>query len=216
MPRIFPFAFMPETENHSFVLCVTGGIACGKSSAGKVLEASGFCTLDADRVAHELMAKGRPVCRAVAREFGAGVLDAAGEIDRSALGSIVFEDPEKLGALNALVHPAVRRALADWIRRMRRERRKAAALVPLLFESGMEELDWDAVLCVTADEETVLRRLAARGLDREAARRRIRAQWPPEEKARRADYVLSGNEDLKRFGESVRKLLKRIDSEKTV
>ncbi len=122
---------------------VTGGIACGKSEVGRILDNMGFAVCDADRIAHDLMEKGTPVFSQVVDHFGTSILAENGEISRPILGKIVFENPAQREVLNGLVHPAVRESLAGWIDQMRSEGQRSAVLVPLLFESGMQDLDWD-------------------------------------------------------------------------
>ena len=175
--------------NH-VVLGITGGIACGKSEVGRILEASGFAVCDADRVAHALMDKGTPVFHEVIRHFGDQILSETGDISRPKLGKIVFDDPLKLQELNALVHPAVRAELEQWISNQRKAGTASAILLPLLFESGMEDLDWDHVLCVSSAEEDVFQRLEQRGLHPEEAEQRVHSQMPLSEKERRSDLVI--------------------------
>ena len=174
----------------SFILGITGGIACGKSEAGRILKKMGFSVCDADRVAHDLMQKGTPVYQRVVEYFGKRILAEEGEILRSALGEIIFKNPSEREALNRMVHPAVRDYLECWITEKRRQKIKAAVQVPLLFESGMDELDWDAILCISSSEEWVFQRLEKRGVTGLDAEQRMRSQMPLAEKEQRADYVI--------------------------
>ncbi|MBR6022594.1 MAG: dephospho-CoA kinase [Kiritimatiellae bacterium] len=167
-------------------IALTGGIACGKSTALAMFREAGCETIDADDVAHEWMGPGGEGAAAIAREFGAGVMAPNGGVDRKALGRIVFADPAARERLNALSHPAIRSLLLRWRGAVRDI---GVAAIPLLFESGWEG-DWDGVVCITAPEDAVMRRLAGRGLSPEEARARIAAQWPLDEKARRATWVL--------------------------
>jgi dephospho-CoA kinase len=134
--------------------------------------------------------------------FGPAILSDDGEISRPVLAETVFDNPAELSELNRLVHPAVREALAEWATARRAEAAHAAALVPLLFESGMDTLDWDAVLCVTSSETEVLARLTARGLSHEEAMKRMQSQMSLPMKEARADYVVPNHgtlEDLERI-----------------
>jgi dephospho-CoA kinase len=189
------------------VFAVTGGIACGKSAAGSVLEELGFAVLDADRVAHELMEPGGAVYRAVADRFGDGFLDSDGRIDRRALGRRVFECPAEREALNRLVHPPVVARCRAWAR-TRRTVGPGAVLVPLLFEAGAGD-GWDGVLCVAASPDTVRSRLAGRGLNPEEIRRRMEAQWPLEEKIRRSDEVIWNDGTFEELRAGVRRAVER-------
>jgi dephospho-CoA kinase len=178
-------------------ICValTGGIACGKSAVAGFWRECGAEVQDADAVAHGLIAPGGECVAAVVREFGAGVRTPAGGVDRKLLGSIVFADSKARQRLNALLHPTVIRRLRFWADEIRRECRPGVAVIPLLFEVGQEQ-GWDAVVCVASDEQTMLERLAQRGLSPEEARARIASQWPVREKRARADRVIENNGSL--------------------
>lgn len=181
-------------------VALTGGIACGKTEAAAILARLGAAVWEADTAAHRLMRRGTPVYDAVARRFGPSILAADGEIDRHALGARVFDNDDERAALNSLVHPAVIAEMQAWRAAVARNR-TAVAVVPLLYEAGLERDGWDAVLCVAADGETVRRRLAERGLAAGEIERRLAAQWPLAEKIRRADAVFWNNgtkEDLER------------------
>ena len=193
-------------RRRGLALGVTGGIACGKSEVGRVLQRSGVPVLDADDVAHDLMRPGRPVHRAVVRRFGRGIVGPSGAIDRAALGRIVFADATARSELNALVHPAVRRARERWMREALRRHPVAAAIVPLLFETGAGDA-FDAVICVAAPRREVMRRLRARGLTAAAAAQRVRAQMPLREKRRRADRVIENDGTLAGLARATRRAL---------
>jgi len=153
---------------------------------------------ETDELAHAAVAPGREAFRDIVRVFGDAMLDAEGRIDRPRLARRVFADASERAALNAIVHPRVREALAVWLReRARAGRRACAAIIPLLYEAGFDE-GWDAVVCVAASEATQRARLSARGLTPEEARGRLEAQLPVWEKAARADYVIvnDGSEGL--------------------
>ena len=182
---------------------MSGGIACGKSTVAEFWRQWGAEVLDADPVAHALIAPGGECVEAVAREFGAGVRAASGGIDRRALGALVFADADARERLNRLLHPAVIRRMRAWAADVRRAGRRGVAVIPLLFEAGLEK-DWDAVVCVASSEETMLKRLAARGLAPAAAQARIASQWPVREKAARADRVIENNGSLAELEEKCR------------
>lgn len=173
-------------------IALTGGIACGKSTALAMFREAGCETVDADDVAHAWMAPGQEGAAAVAAEFGPGILAPDGAVDRKKLAGIVFADPAALARLNALSHPAIRARLLAWRDAQRAAGRLAVAAVPLLFESGWEG-DWDATVCIVSPEPAVLSRLAARGLSPDEARARLAAQLPLAEKACRATRVLAND-----------------------
>ena len=180
---------------HGICVALTGGIACGKSAVAGFWSRWGVETMDADHVAHELIAAGGDCAEAVVRAFGSRVRAVDGGVDRRALGEIVFADPAARARLEALVHPGVVRRMRAWAEEIRRTGRRGAAVVPLLFEAGLEK-DWDAVVCVASGERTVLERLAGRGLSPEEAKARIASQWPVREKSARADRVIENDGSL--------------------
>lgn len=171
-------------------IALTGGIACGKSVVGAILQECGVAVCDADHLAHALM---RPGCAAhdeVVRAFGRDVLGAGGDIDRGRLGRLVFEDAEARKQLNAIVHPRVRAAWEAWLREQETAGAAVAVvIVPLLYEAGMDA-GWDAIVCVQSSPEQQRQRLATRGLSEREITQRLAAQWPVSEKAARADYVI--------------------------
>ncbi|MCA1809710.1 MAG: dephospho-CoA kinase [Lentisphaerae bacterium] len=167
-------------------LCITGGIACGKTAVGRCLAARGVTVIEADEVCHALLQPGREVHDRVVREFGPGILASTGAIDRQLLGKVVFHDRRLLGRLNELMHPPAREFIQ---RRLRELTGLAAVIIPLLYEVGWEA-DWETVVCVSASHELQRRRLAGRGLEPAAAAERLAAQWPVEVKMRRADHVI--------------------------
>lgn len=186
---------------------VTGGVACGKSTFAGFLREFGCDILDTDDVAHDLEAPGGEAVPAIVGAFGRGVLDKAGGIDRKALSRIVFADPAALARLDSIVHPLVRRKVAEWRAAPPQEGcALKAVLVPLLFEAGWggEGADWDAVACVACSPEEQLRRLADRGIGPDEARRRVAAQWPVEKKAGMSDIVVWNDGDVASLREKAR------------
>lgn len=205
---------MLDIERNAIVVGVTGGIACGKSEVGRILEGMGYHACDADHVAHALMAKGTAVFKDVVAFFGKRILSDDGEIYRPALGAIVFEDPEKRARLNALVHPAVRTAIERWISERRARGENGAVQIPLLFESGMNDLGFDGVICVSASDALVLKRLINRGIDHDAAIKRIRSQIPLVEKERLSDFVVRNLGSLQELEEATRQAVERLSVER--
>ncbi len=172
-------------------ICITGGIACGKSLVGDVLREAGARVIDADDVCHDLFSRGGPVADRIVAVFGKAILNRAGGIDRKALAGIIFADAAKRERLNAIMHPAARRVINAWLKAQSRGRgaKIAAALVPLVYEAGWTG-GWDAIVCVAAPLSAQIVRLARKGLSEKDARARIAAQLPLAEKISRSDYVI--------------------------
>ena len=183
---------------------LTGGIASGKSTASKILRELGADVVDADQLAREAVAPGGPALRAVAQAFGRDVLDASGHLNRKYLAALVFADPAKRRALEAIVHPRVRAACASRRRELEAQGRAAAVYdVPLLFEKNLEG-EFDVTVAIACRPETQKARLMARdGLSEAEADARIAAQLPMAEKARRADVTIMNDGSLEDLRERV-------------
>ena len=170
---------------------LTGGIATGKTYVSARLRAHGIPVLDADALAHGVMAPGTEATAAIAERFGADILGADGSVDRAKLGPIVFADPAARRALEAIVHPAVHRATEAGVRAFELTGSYDLAVVdvPLLFETGGDK-KFDRIIVTTCPVEMQIARLKERGLDDTAARQRIASQLPSDEKAARAHFVI--------------------------
>ncbi|MDP8922833.1 MAG: dephospho-CoA kinase [Chloroflexota bacterium] len=173
---------------------LTGNIACGKSTVGRLLAERGAEYVDADRLVHALMEPDTPENDAIVARFGPAVRGPDGRIDRRALGSLVWTDPAALADLEALLHPGVRAEV---------RRRIAATRAPVivvdaikLIEGGLYR-EMDAVWVVTCPRDEQVRRLVeTRGLTEAEAEARIGAQGPQEEKVRHATVVIHNDGSL--------------------
>ena len=192
---------------------LTGGLACGKSVAAGFFAESGIPVWDADVAAHALMAPGGGVYPAVVARFGRSVLKEDGSLDRKKLGAIVFSDRSALEDLNRLVHPAVLEEMERWFRSLSGEPSAALAVIPLLYEAGLDK-GWDAVLAVVTPAERQWRWLLSRGLTPAEAKARLAAQWPEREKMSRADVVLFNGGSLDCLRAQVAAFLKQAGERK--
>ncbi|WP_030564592.1 dephospho-CoA kinase [Streptomyces aureocirculatus] len=180
---------------------LTGGIGAGKSEVSRLLVERGAVLVDADRIAREVVAPGTEGLAAVVAEFGADVLDADGALDRPKLGAIVFADPGKLAALNAIVHPLVGARSADLERAAAEADEDTVVVhdVPLLTENGLAPL-YDVVVVVDARTETQLDRLVRlRGMTEDDARARMAAQATREKRLEIADIVIDNDGTLEKL-----------------
>ena len=169
---------------------LTGGIATGKSYVVRRLRHAGVPVVDADVLAREAVAPGSGGLAAVVARFGEGVLTADGELDRPRLGALVFADADARRDLEAIIHPLVRRGIADFFEQQPSDTPFAVADIPLLYETG-REIDFDVVIVAACPPEMQLERLMARnGLSRDEAAQRMAAQMPIGEKTERADHVI--------------------------
>jgi dephospho-CoA kinase len=193
-------------------IALTGGIASGKSYVLDRFRTRGVACLDADTFAHGVMAAGTEATQAIAVRFGSDVLAADGSVDRSKLGPIVFADAQARRELEALVHPAVYRAIIAGFRAIELLGGSPLAVVdvPLLYESGHQS-DFDRVIVTACPVDMQLRRLVERGLTDADARQRIAAQWPTDEKASRADFVITTDGTLEETDRQVEDVLRRLN-----
>jgi len=171
---------------------LTGGLASGKTFVGRALSEMGCFLIEADELGHQVMARGAEAYQPILDEFGADILNQQGEIDRRKLGSIVFETPELLKKLNAIVHPAVRvrsTQLAEAFAR-REPRGIIVYEAAILIETGSFR-DYDRLIVASCTEEQQVERAILRDhLTREEVESRLRRQMPLEEKVKYADYVI--------------------------
>src|SRR3954463_7831171 len=172
-------------------IALTGGIATGKSHVLDLFRRRGVPCLDADALAHGVEAAGTEATRAIAARFGPGVLAEDGAVDRAKLGPIVFADAAARRELEAIVHPAVYRAITAGLRafELTGNPRLAVVDIPLLFETG-RPADFDAVIATVCPVAMQVERLVARGMNESDARQRLAAQLPAAEKAARAQYAI--------------------------
>ncbi len=172
-------------------VAVTGGIGTGKSIVLEEFATRGAPVVDADALVHEALRAGSPAVREIRDRFGEAIVTLAGDVDRASLGAIVFADAAARHDLEAILHPAVYRAIEAWMRARENEGAVlAVAEIPLLYETGREG-GFDCVVVTACDEAEQVRRVVRRsGLSETEARRRIAAQGPLADKVRRADYVV--------------------------
>lgn len=179
---------------------LTGGLATGKSFVGRCLADLGCFLLKADDLGHQVMQPGGAAFAPVVAEFGPGILDETGHIDRRALGSVVFGHPEMLLVLNELVHPAVIALEEEWMQGVARRHPRGIAVVEaaILIETGSYRRFDKLVLTVCTTEQQVERAVKRDGLLREEVLERLERQMPLEEKRKFADYVIdtSGEKEM--------------------
>ena len=171
------------------VLGVTGSIGMGKTAATAALRRLGIPVFEADAEVHRVLAKGGTAVAAVGKAFPGVVRDGA--VDRGKLGEIVFADKDARRRLEAIVHPLVRAAEMQFLRRSRTRHAKHAALdMPLLFEAGADSM-CDVTIVVTAPPFVQRRRvLTRRGMTEARFARILGQQMPDSEKRRRADFTV--------------------------
>ncbi|MEU0568108.1 dephospho-CoA kinase [Nonomuraea sp. NPDC005983] len=174
---------------------LTGGIGSGKSEVSRRLAARGAVVIDADKIAREVVEPGTPGLARVVATFGDGVLHPDGSLNREKLGGIVFADPDRLAALNAIVHPLVGERVAA-LQAQAADDAIVVYDVPLLAENNLAPM-YDVVVVVDASDEVRIARLAEhRGMPEQDAKARIAAQAGREERLSVADVVIPNEGSL--------------------
>jgi dephospho-CoA kinase len=184
---------------------LTGAVAAGKSEALAVLARLGAATLSSDAIVHELLGTERVRDLLVAR-WGEEVAPS-GAVDRARVGAIVFERPEELAWLESVLHPFVGERVVAWRQGLAADLPAAVVEVPLLFETGLEDL-FDATIAVVAPAEVRAKRAGARGTA--ALDERVSRQLSQEEKAARATHVVRNDGSPEELEAALAALLPQI------
>lgn len=198
-----------------YLVALTGGIAAGKSTVASEFARLGATVIDADMVAREVVSTGTDALNKIRETFGDLVIGASGELDRAALGGIVFGNPVALQQLNEIVHPAVRLRVRDRLAEIERESPDAVVVydVPLLIEAQVDH-PWDLIVVAQADEDTRTERLVRqRGLTPEEASKRIQHQVSDEQRLAVADVVIHTGGTLDDTNRQIDEVWSRIQSE---
>jgi len=194
---------------------LTGGFASGKSFVGETLAGLGCHLIQADELGHQVLLPGGAAYADVVREFGAAVLTPEGTIDRKRLAAAVFDNPERLARLNALVHPPVIRLEEELMARYAAADPQSIVVVEaaILIETGSHKRFHRIIVTVCDQEQQIERAMKRDGISREQALARIRRQMPLSEKQDYADYVIDtsgAKEDTIRQTVAVYEQLRRL------
>lgn len=193
-----------QTINRILKIGLTGGIGCGKSTVVQLFAEAGWRTIETDGVVRECLASDAAVHAALRERWGDAIFQADGAVDRKAVAAHVFADTEELAWLEALLHPLVRQAWesaiaqapeANWL-----------VEIPLLYEKRLET-EFDLIVCVTSPPEIVESRMVHRGYSGDEIEQRRQRQMPLEEKARRADCVISNAGSLEFLKQQTKRLI---------
>ncbi len=176
---------------------LTGNVGAGKSTVVSLFAGWGATVIDTDVLAREVVLPGSPALARIRETWGEGVIRKGGGLDRAQMRQIVFSDPEARGQLEEILHPAIRARCRElFLEAKARGDRIVVAVVPLLYETGMET-EVDVVVLVDAPVESRIERLVGkRGLNADEARAVAAAQMPAEEKRSRADFIIDNDTDI--------------------
>jgi len=201
----------PEADGaklgHGRVLALTGTMAAGKSTVGKVLMEKGWEVIEADEIVHRLYKRGSEGYGKLVDSLGEAILDSSKDLDRGLLAATMMRDSSVYATVNHLIHPLVHQTWKSEVSKSLRlyPRRSVAVIIPLLFEVGVEE-SFDGKVMVGCRESVSRRRLMERGLTPEAADFWMGKQWAVDKKAQACDQVLWNEGSLALLRDQVERL----------
>lgn len=200
-----------DMKRNTKVFGLTGNIGTGKSTVAWMFGELGVPVLDSDEIAHEAIAPRGAAWKEIYERYGRAVLASGDAIDRKTLARIVFEDAEERKFLESVVHPHVKGGIGREVARLSKEGHPFVVVeVPLLFEVGWEK-EFDAVIVVSCDEESEIRRCREKfGFDREEVLLRLAAQFPLKRKVKAADAVIDNDGPLEETKVQVHRLYQEM------
>ncbi|MBU0455376.1 MAG: dephospho-CoA kinase [Gammaproteobacteria bacterium] len=194
-----------KTPGQAFLVGLTGGIGCGKTTVAKLFREHDITIIDADQIAREVVAAGSPALKKIEEKFGPEILQKDGSLDRQKLRDIIFNDDRAKKWLESLLHPLIRKQML--------QRGKAAKspyvifMIPLLIESLEAYSFLDRILVIDAPLELQIQRVKERDqTSRETIQKIIRTQVSRAERLKRADDVIDNSKDLKHLKHQVDQL----------
>ena len=200
---------MKERYPGKYLIGLTGNIAVGKSLVRQFLVDLGAAAIDADQVAHQVILPDGPAFDNVIDEFGEGIIGAEGEINRAALGKIVFADQAKLRKLEAITHPAIRARIDQFIRDA--ERQVVVIEAIKLLEGNLRQVVDTIWVVNSAPETQMLRLMSERGYSENLARQRIASQNKQDDKLRQADVIIENDGDMEETRKQVARAWREIE-----
>ena len=192
---------------------LTGGIASGKSTAGGIFRELGVHMVDADLVSRDLVAPSMPAFEEIVEAFGPAILGKSGELDRAALGDLIFADPAKRITLERIIHPRIAEEIDRRVEDLRRTFPEGIIMVDaaLTIEAGNQDR-YEYLVVVYTNEETQLQRLMERdGLEKNEALGRIEAQMPLAKKVEYADLVIDNSGSAKELRAEVERVFRELE-----
>ena len=203
-------------QNNPILIGLTGGIATGKSTVSKLLSQKGFCIIDADKIARIVVEKGKPAYFKIINYFSKDILFKNSDIDRKALGKVIFNDESSRQALNNIVHPYVFEEMKEQIEYLSLNNKIIFLDVPLLFEQydlwKEYSVEFDEIWLVYCNKDIQIERLMDRdNISKSQAMKRIDSQMSLDEKRRMSSKIINNSQDIIYLKEQVDELLKRYD-----
>ena len=183
------------------IICLTGGIASGKSSTAKLLENLGAKIIDADKLGHRSYEKGTLAYDKLIKAFGNKIISSNGEIDRKILGTIVFTDKKLLKKLTDIVWPSIRLMAEREIEVLKKIDKEATIVLEaaVLIEAGWETIGTETWVIEVNPEVAIKRVLLRNKISQSEAQARINSQLTNRERAAKADKIITNNDSTEEF-----------------
>lgn len=200
------------TQSNGKIIGLTGGIASGKSTVANILIEKGYNLIDGDIIAREVVKIGEPAYIKIIEEFGREILLDNKEINRKALGQIIFNSKEKREKLNNITHPFIFKSIKDKLNKLSKEGNMVFLDIPLLFEQfdlwKRYDIKFDEIILVYLGMEDQIKRLEKRdNITEEEALNKIRSQMSMEEKLKKASKIIDNSGDIQYLKEQIEKVL---------
>ena len=206
--------FMTTISESSFVVAITGGIACGKSEVKKIFLENGFTFFDADKRSHLYLGKKYSTYKKIINKFGISILNEDKTISKRKLAERIFKNNEERNFLNNLIHPLIEKDIKNWINYCRINGLWGVAEIPLMYECNLDKLSWDKIIIVHAKKNIVIGRLIKRDLTKNEAILRINAQMNINDKCNKSDILIDGNKNPSFLNQSVINLINNWSHER--
>ena len=183
------------------IICLTGGIASGKSSAAMLLESLGAKVIDADKLGHRSYQKGTLTYDKLVKAFGSKIIRSNGEIDRKILGTIVFKEKKLLRKLTDIVWPSIRLMAEREIEALKKTDKKTTIVfeAAVLIEAGWETIGTETWVIEVTPEVAIKRILLRDQISQSEAQARINSQLTNRERAAKADKIITNNDSTEEF-----------------
>lgn len=202
---------MKELKNKQpkvpYLIAITGNFGTGKSLVGSILCEKKIPVIDTDDIVASILASKNKITNKIVNVFGEVVLSHA-KINKKALANIVFKNKTKRKLLELIIHPAVRNELKKFIK-VNKAKKIVAVLIPLLFESGMEQ-NYHEIWCVTCSKDVQLKRLIKKGFTSKEIKLRLNSQMNQSFKASKSDFVINNSQSVSYTKKQVLERLKLL------
>lgn len=192
------------------ILGLTGSVGSGKTTIAKFFAEHGFIAIDADRAGHEILENDEIIKIEIINEFGEGILDGLGCIDREKLGNIVFGNAALLEKLNSLTHPVIIGNIKSSINKYKKNNKNNMVVdAPLLIETELKDLV-EKIIVVKASRENIIKRISGK-FPVKKIEGMMKSQMPVEEKLKYADFVIDNNGSLEDARRQAEEIIKGLD-----